>query len=127
MGDGISAEKLTAAGYERINPRMLLLKDPFLIAVWRKHVSDERGIRYTISISETDISGITDRPAGMLFKAETHFRFTNGGWSTVTHSIDHQHIDDVEDYFEEIWNHMGFDYTEGGYDCEGAARTAGER
>ncbi|NTF16845.1 hypothetical protein G6L37_00200 [Agrobacterium rubi] len=126
MHENISPEKLTAAGYTQIARNVLVALDPCVVAMWRKEITDGLGVRYCISIEELIVNQLHDHASETWIKAQTHFRFTNGGYSTVTHSIDKQEIEDVEDYFEEIWTHMGFHHIEGGHDYEAMARAAGD-
>lgn len=123
MHENISPEKLLEAGYVQVDPKVALILDKSIVSLWRKKIRDELGIRYCISIRKLDVNPHQGTPDDYWIKAETHFRFTNGGHSTVTHSIDTQEIEDVEDYFEEIWTHMGFDHIEGGHDYDAASAT----
>lgn len=126
-GDDSLAPKLKAAGYTRSNRKGdQRAGEGSFFALWQKRIEDEAGTRYFVNFTEHDPGFYSQTEVPHVFEADVHFRFTNGGHSNVTHSVDRQAIEDIEDYFEEIWTHMGMGYAEGGPDYAKAARAAGD-
>lgn len=120
-------EELKAAGYTRSNRKgAQSAGQGSFFALWQKRIEDEAGTRYFVNFTEYNPGFYSLTEVPHVFEAEVHFRFTNGGFSNVTHSVDRQAIEDIEDYFEEIWTHMGLGYAEGGPNYERAARVAGD-
>ncbi len=124
---GTMVDELKAAGYTRSNRKgAQRAGQGSFFALWQKRIEDEIGTRYFVNFTEYNPGFYSLTEVPHVFEAEVHFRFTNGGFSNVTHSVDRQAIEDIEDYFEEIWTHMGLGYAEGGPDYERAARAAGD-
>lgn len=127
IGDDSLAAKLRAAGYTRSNRKgHQRAGEGCFFALWQKRIEDEAGTRYFVNFTEHDPGFYSQTEVPHVFEADVHFRFTNGGHSNITHSVDRQSIEDIEDYFEEIWTHMGMGYAEGGPDYAKAARAAGD-
>lgn len=121
------APKLRAAGYTRSNRKgHQRAGEGSFFALWQKRIEDEAGTRYYVNFTEHNPGFYSQREVPHVFEADVQFRFTNGGFSNVTHSVVRQAIEDIEDYFEEIWTHMGMGYAEGGPDYAKAARAAGD-
>jgi hypothetical protein len=121
------ADALAEAGYSRSNRKGdQRAGEGSFFALWQKRIEDEAGTRYFVNFTEYNPGFYSLTEVPHVFEAEVHFRFTNGGHSNITHSVDRQAIEDIEDYFEEIWTHMGMGYAEGGPDYAKAARAAGD-
>jgi hypothetical protein len=121
------ADALSEAGYSRSSRKGdQRAGEGSFVALWQKRIEDGAGTRYFVNFTEYNPGFYSLTEVPHVFEAEVHFRFTNGGHSNVSHSVDRQAIDDIEDYFEEIWTHMGMGYAEGGPDYEKAARAAGD-
>jgi hypothetical protein len=112
MSEIVTAEGLEKAGYRRFDQKgSTRAGEGGFVALWQKRIEDDLGTRYFVNFTEYDLTPFTGCHS---FHADVQFNFTNGGFSNVTHSVNKQTIEDVEDYFNLIWETIGMGYYEGG-------------
>jgi hypothetical protein len=111
MGTPINEQTLLANGYRTY--RDSLKTDPGYVISFQKRFDDETGKKYFINFDHFDFvfgNGNT------VFSFSPHVQFSLGAErdhvNVAMHGRDDHTLEEVEAFFEKVWNQMGFDHYE---------------
>lgn len=117
----ITRESLAAAGYRQYMDGSIRLRGEACQRLWQKRVTDGRGIRYYVNVFEYDLKKTVPAYKGTspCFEAEAQFR----GKDDVVVNVQvlpaaGQGVEDVEAVIGQIWESMGFQYADPGWQDE---------
>lgn len=108
----MTPEQLLAAGYRQFHDQITGLGD-FYRTSFQKIIIDEFGIRYFITITHGVFPTGPDRSAQPFFTPSTQFHRRNSTFN-VTMLHHDETVEEVEAFFDELWQTLTLAYYEGG-------------
>lgn len=105
----ITKEQLTAAGYKPFN--QIGIRE-YTKSFWQKRFDDDKGKKYFITIAEYDNLEDKNRQFSQEFSYSPFTQFETHGATFDVEMLNPQSVEQMEEFFENIWFKMDCNYYE---------------